>query len=84
MMHTAKSIFSNFVIEYLGENETEFENTSACLSETQMGSKHEKNWRSKISWHSPFKQKQQGANEHSALHWTLAIAYLNIFFIVCS
>ena len=55
MLHTAESIFSNFVIEYLGEIETEFENTSACLSGAQMGSNHEKNWRSKISWHTPFK-----------------------------
>ena len=31
-MNTAESIFLNFVIEYLGEIETEFENTSACLS----------------------------------------------------
>ena len=31
-MHTAESIFSNFVIECLGEIETEFENTLACLS----------------------------------------------------
>ena len=35
-------IFSNFVIEYLGEIETEFENTLACLSGAQMGSNHEK------------------------------------------
>ena len=41
-MHTAESIFSNFVIEYLGEIETEFENTLACLSGAQMGSNHEK------------------------------------------
>ena len=27
-----ESIFSNFVIEYLGEIETEFKNTLACLS----------------------------------------------------
>ena len=32
------SNFSNFVIEYLGEIETEFENTSGA----QMGSNHEK------------------------------------------
>ena len=31
-MHTAESIFSNCVITYIGEIETEFENTSACLS----------------------------------------------------
>ena len=31
-MHTAESIFLNFVIEYLGEIETEFENTLPCLS----------------------------------------------------
>ena len=54
-MHTTESNFSNFVIEYLGEIETEFENTSACLSGAQMGSNHEKKWRSKILWHTPFK-----------------------------
>ena len=42
MLHTAESIFSNFVIEYLGEIETEFENTLACLSGAQMSSNHEK------------------------------------------
>ena len=41
-MHTVESNFSNFVIEYLGEIETEFENTLACLSGAQMGSNHEK------------------------------------------
>ena len=41
-MHTAESNFSNFVIEYLGEIETEFKNTLACLSGSQMGSNHEK------------------------------------------
>ena len=56
-MHTAESLFSNFVIEYLGEIEIEFENTLACLSGAQMGSNHEKNWRSKISWHTHFKQQ---------------------------
>ena len=55
-MHTAEWNFSNFEIEYLGEIETEFENTLACLSGAQMGSNHEKNWRSKISWHTPFKR----------------------------
>ena len=35
--------------------ETEFENILACLSGAQMDSNHEKNWRSKISWHTPFK-----------------------------
>ena len=33
----------NFVIEYLGEIETDFENTLACLSGAQMGLNHEKN-----------------------------------------
>ena len=28
----------------------------ACLSGAQMGSNYEKNWRSKISWHTPFKE----------------------------
>ena len=32
----------NFVIEYLDEIETEFENTLACLSGAQMVSNHEK------------------------------------------
>ena len=32
----------HFVIEYLGEIETEFENTLGCLSVAQMGSNHEK------------------------------------------
>ena len=32
----------NFVIEYLDEIETEFENTSACSSGAQMGLTHEK------------------------------------------
>ena len=54
-MHTAKSNFSNFVIKYLGEIETEFEHTLACSSGAQMGSNHDKNWMSKISWHTPFK-----------------------------
>ena len=31
------------MIEYLGEIETEFENTLGCLSGAQMGSNHEKN-----------------------------------------
>ena len=35
--------FSNFVIKYLGEIETKFENTLASLSGAQMGSNHEKN-----------------------------------------
>ena len=36
-------IVINFMIECLGEIETKFENTLACLSETQLGSHHEKN-----------------------------------------
>ena len=55
MLHTAESNFSNLVIEYLGEIESEFENTLAFLSGAHMGSNHEKNWRSKLSWHTPFK-----------------------------
>ena len=31
------------MLEYLGEIETELENTFACLSEAPMGSNHEKN-----------------------------------------
>ena len=40
--------------EYLGEIETEFENTLACLSGAYMGLNHEKKLRSKSSWHTPF------------------------------
>ena len=39
-MHTAELNFSNFVIEYIGKIETEFENT--CSSGAQMGSNHKK------------------------------------------
>ena len=58
MLHTAvcwKPRKDNFVIEYLDEIETEFKNSLACLSGAQMGSSYEKNWRSKISWHTHFK-----------------------------
>ena len=41
-MHTTKSNFSNFVIEYFSEIKKEFENTLACLSGAQMGSNHAK------------------------------------------
>ena len=34
--------FFDFVIEYLGEIETEFKKTSACLSGAYMGSNHKK------------------------------------------
>ena len=46
-----------FVIEYFDEieTETEFENTLSCWSGPQMGLNHDKNWRSEISWHTPFK-----------------------------
>ena len=43
-MHTTESKLLNFMIEYLGEIETEFENTLASLSLAKMGSHHEKNW----------------------------------------
>ena len=42
VMHTTKSNFWNFVIEYFGEIKKEFENTLACLSGAQMGSNHAK------------------------------------------
>ena len=35
---------NNFLIENLGEIETEFENTLGCLLGAQMGSNHEINW----------------------------------------
>ena len=49
VMHTAMSNFPNFVIVYLGEIDTELENTLACLSGAQIGSNCEKNggWKSR-------------------------------------
>ena len=44
VIHTGESNFSKFVIDYLGEIETEFENTLPCLSGAQMGSNYGKNW----------------------------------------
>ena len=52
------------VIEYLGEIKTEFQNTLACLLGVQMGSNHEKNWRSKILRHTPFKYHLTGGYAH--------------------
>ena len=48
VMHTAEPNFLNFVIEYLGETETETV-AKMCLN-------HEKKWRSKIWWHTPVKK----------------------------
>ena len=48
-MRCVAHLGDNFVIKYLDEIKTEFENTLACLSVAQIGSNHEKNWRSKIS-----------------------------------
>ena len=70
-MHTAESNFSNFVIEYLGEIKTEFENTLACLSGAQMDSNHEKNWRSKISWHASFKDFRKTLKFFKNLKWSV-------------
>ena len=47
--------FLNFVIEYLGEIETDIENTLACLSGAQIGLNHEKNWGRKSRDTLPFK-----------------------------
>ena len=41
-MHTAESNFLMFLIEYLSEIESDFENTLTCLSGAQMGLNHEK------------------------------------------
>ena len=71
-MSTVESNFSNFVIEYLGEIETEFKNILACLSGAQMGSNHEKNWRLKILWHTPFKKRQK------LMHFWDVASYSNI------
>ena len=42
LLQCAAHLGDNFVIKYLDEIEKEFENTSACLSGSQMGSNHEK------------------------------------------
>ena len=42
--HRGVKIEDNFVIEYLSEIETKFENILAYLSGDQMGSNQEKNW----------------------------------------
>ena len=42
----------HFGIELLGEMDTEFENTLACLSGTQMGLNHEKNGVENLVTHS--------------------------------
>ena len=41
-MYATESNFFNFVIEYLREIKTEFENVLACLSEAQKGLNHGK------------------------------------------
>ena len=51
-----------FEFEYLGENETEFENILTHWSVAQAGSNDDKNWGSKISLDCPFKPAQAFAN----------------------
>ena len=41
--HTRESEFYNFMIKYLGEINTNFKNTSGCLSGDHVGSNHGKN-----------------------------------------
>ena len=65
----------NFVIEYLGEMETEFENTFTCLSEAQMGSNHEKNWGPKSRDTLPLR----GPKQHVA-----PSALPQLLFIICN
>ena len=47
--------------------ETEFENTVTCLSGAQIGSNHEKQWRSKILWHTPFNVRKRSFSEKRKL-----------------
>ena len=54
VMHTEESNFSNFVIEYLSEIETEFENTYPVY-QGPIWVQIMKKWMLKISWHTPFK-----------------------------
>ena len=64
---------SNFVIKYLGEMETEFKNTLACLSGTQMGSNHEKNGGQKSLDTLPLNNE----NVVKVVKWTNYISKLN-------
>ena len=68
-MFYLRGVQHNFVIEYLDEIETKFKNTLGCLSGFQMGSNHEKNWRLKISWHTPFNLE----NIVDTNHYTISI-----------
>ena len=56
MLAWVESNFPNFKFEYLRENKFLRKTFLACLSGAQIGSIYEKKLRSKISWHSPFKQ----------------------------
>ena len=69
MQHTAEIVSAvcydahwgdHFVIEYLGENETEIENTLGCLSGAQMGMNHEKNKGQKSRDKLPLKNHENG------------------------
>ena len=79
VMHTAKLNFSMFVIEYLGEIKNEFENTLACLSGAQTSSNHEKNWRLKISWHTPFNDNCTGSGFVFVCRFQCGSGSLNFF-----
>ena len=58
--------------EYLGENETKFENILTHWSVVQAGSNDEKNWGSKISLDCPFKANNMGLKSHD----TITLKYL--------
>ena len=53
-MHTVESKFSNFMIEYLGEIDTEFANTLVFLSGARIDSNHKN--KLKILCLTPFKR----------------------------
>ena len=55
--YPGESVFSQLKIEYLGENETKYENILTHWSVAQAGWNDEKNRRSKISLDCPFKFK---------------------------
>ena len=69
--HTTESNFSNFVIKYLGEIDTEFENTLPCLSGAQMGLNHGKKIEVKnlVKWNE-IGQKQQALTKVAELEDT--------------
>ena len=74
---------NNFVNESLDEIETEFENSSACLSGAHIGTNHEKNWRAKIPRHTPSKQISSHA-AYCFCYYIIILLYIIIIILYIS